>query len=123
MAVGGEFRELVSELLSPVGPIGMRNMFGGTGIYCRGIMFGLIMDDALYFKVDDADRDTYAAAGCQPFTYEGRNGKRVALSYYGVPAWLLDERDEIAAWAGRALAAAERGRPAAPRRRVAAGRR
>jgi DNA transformation protein len=123
MAVGKEFRELVSELLSALGPIGIRNMFGGAGIYCRGIMFGLIMDDALYFKVDDAERDTYVAAGCQPFTYEGRNGKSIALSYYAVPPWLLDEPDEIATWAGRALAAAERSRPAAPRRRAVAGRR
>ncbi len=53
-----------------MGAIGIRAMFGGAGVYCNGVMFGLIADETLHFKVDEANRPDDEAAGVEPFTYE-----------------------------------------------------
>jgi len=37
-------------------------MFGGVGIYCGDLFFGLIDDDTLYFKVDDSNRSDFTHA-------------------------------------------------------------
>ena len=36
MPISPEYREFVAELLAPLGPIGIRNMFGGAGVYYGG---------------------------------------------------------------------------------------
>jgi DNA transformation protein len=115
-----EFHDHVADLLAPLGAIGLRSMFGGAGVYCRGVMFGLIAGDVLYFKVDEANRGDYEQAGAQPFSYESGRGKRVVMSYFEVPARLFEERPSLLDWAAKALDAALRARqPRTERRRVA----
>lgn len=107
MAVSEEFKSHVAELLRPVGPIGIKRMFGGAGVYVGETMFGLIIGDVLHFKVDDSTRESYTKAGCEPFMYD--NGKRrTATSYWQVPEHLLDEQDELLVWARDAVGAARR---------------
>ena len=80
-------------------------MFSGAGIYCDGVIFALVLRDALHFKVDDANRAAYEAEGMQPFTYQAR-GKPVPMgAYWRVPERLLDDPDEMLVWARAALAA------------------
>src|SRR5258708_4108261 len=83
-----------------------------------GIMFALAHDGLIYLK---ADRDMAAAferEGQTPFTYSAKNGKRAVMSYWRVPDRLYDDPDELAQWARRSLAAAQRaGRPTAKRKR------
>ena len=110
----------VRDLLHDWGPVGARRMFGGVGLYRGGVMFGLIFDDTLYFKVDDENRADYEKEGMPPFLYD-RQAKTVALSYYAVPPALLDDGEALASWAEKALAAARR--RAAPDRRRGRGRR
>jgi DNA transformation protein len=99
---------LLKEQLSPLGQIGVRRMFGGAGVYCDGLMFGLIAWDMLYFKADEANRAAYEAEGMEPFTYEAR-GRTVELgSFWRVPERLFDEPEEMAEWARAALGAARR---------------
>ena len=93
------------DLFHHFGRIAVRRMFGGEGIYARDTMFGLVVDDRIYFKVDDATRPVYAAEDCAPFTYM-KEGKRTSLSYYAIPDRLYDDPDALAAWARAALAAA-----------------
>ena len=80
-----------------------RAMFGGYGVYKDGVIFAIVADDALYFKVDGTNRKDYEAAGSRPFTYIAAKRKRVALSYWEVPAEVLDDREKIAEWAGKSL--------------------
>ena len=56
MTVDREFETLLKELLEPVGSVTFRRMFGGLGIFRHGLMFGLVADDRLCFKVDDGNR-------------------------------------------------------------------
>ena len=41
-------------------------MFGGVGLYHRGVFFGIIAGDTLYLKVDDTSRREYESAGMGP---------------------------------------------------------
>src|SRR3990172_800327 len=113
MARSGEFRNLIAERLSALGAVAIRRMFGGAGVYCGDTMFGLVDDDVLYLRVDEGNRDEFLPAGSEPFTYARGGERRIALSYYRAPDHLLDDDEELIAWAKRALAAALRAKNSA----------
>ena len=83
-------------------------MFGGAGIYSGDLFFAILVEDTLYLKVEDGNREPYQARGIQPFAYEGKNGRRATMSYYPVPSELLDDPDAFAPWARQAMDAARR---------------
>jgi len=104
--------EFIRELFTPFRPVTVRRMFGGAGIFCDGLMFALVFDGAIYLKVDDASIPDFEREGSRPFVYTlakspGRVG-RASLAYWRLPERLYDDPDELAVWAGRALAIAER---------------
>ena len=105
MPVNADFAAFLQEQLEPSGPVTIRSMFGGAGLFRDGVMFGLIAYDTLYFKTGDANRGDYEDAGMDPFTYEGKS-KPVAMSYHQVPADLLEDPDGLSEWAHRAFAVA-----------------
>ena len=103
------FQTFVLDLLAPLAPVA-RRMFGGVGIFHGGTMFALLLDDAMFFRVDDNTRSRFADAGCQPFSY-ARRGQKVSLrSYYAVPEELFDQADELLLWAREAVTAARAAR-------------
>ena len=106
MAVSSEYREFVAEQLEMLGPVRIRNMFGGAGVDLDDLMFGLIAAETLFFKVDDRNRSDFEAENCGPFVYEPPSGKPVVMSYYALPDRLYDEPDELIVWARKALDAA-----------------
>lgn len=106
---------LITESLQAVGDVQAKRMFGGYGLFLDGLMFGLVADDVLYFKIDDNNRADFDAAGLPPFTYQ-RQGKFIQLSYRQAPPEVLEESEVAAAWASKALAAAIRSRKP-PRRK------
>jgi DNA transformation protein len=110
------FVDHVCDLLLAQGPVAARRMFGGWGLYLDGVMFALIADERLYFKVDDETQERFAGAGAAPFTYIARN-KTVALSYREAPDGSLEDPDDLLPWARLALEAARRARAAKARKR------
>jgi len=90
---------VVEDLMAEVKGVSARAMFGGHGIYRERTIFGIIVDDVLYFKVDDTNRKEYEAAQSRPFTYRAKGNKKVSMSYWEVPAAILDDRDALAKWA------------------------
>jgi len=105
MAVSAAFSQYILEQLERTGRVTSRRMFGGVGLYCDGVFFGLIDDDTLYFKVNDATRSDYEARGSRPFKpYADR--PEVSMSYYTVPADILDDAEELVIWARRSVAIA-----------------
>lgn len=104
-----EFRDHVLDLLSPLGAVTARRMFGGGGLFLDDTMFCLISDDVLYMKGDELNRADFEAAGMPPFNYE-RGGKTVALSYFEVPPYVMEDSGQMLAWARRAWEAARRAR-------------
>jgi DNA transformation protein len=113
------FREFLLEQLAPLGPVTLRRMFGGAGVFCHGVMFGLVVADALYLRGDEQNRAIFEAAGAPPFSYV-RQGRAVELAYWRVPDQMLDEAEELLVWTRSALAAAQR--VASRKKRTARGR-
>jgi len=104
--------EFIRELFAQFGPVTVRRMFSGAGIFRDGLMFGLIIRDVIYLKVDDTNRADFERESSAPFTYtRGRKSGRPsqhALPYWRLPERLYDDPDELAVWARRAFAVAER---------------
>lgn len=105
MPVSPDYREWVLEQLRPAGAVAARAMFGGVGLYLDGVFFALIADDTLYFKVDDASRGRFEAAGTGPFRPYG--DERV-MQYYEVPPEVLEDRERLVEWVHEAVAVARR---------------
>lgn len=108
MAATSEFIDFVKDQLAPLGHVTTRRMFSGAGVYCDGVIFALILRDALHFKVDDANRSAYEAEGLQPFSYEAKGRIVEVGAYWRVPERLFDDPDEMVEWARAALAAGQR---------------
>lgn len=116
MAASEGFIELLKDVLAGLGPVSIRRMFGGAGVYADGVMFGLVADDTLYLKADAATKAAYEAEGLKPFGY-GSGGKRIDLPYWRIPERLLDDPDEMTEWARTALSVARAGAAAKSRRK------
>ena len=106
MAVTEGFKNFVRDLLADFGPVTIRNMFGGAGIYADGVMFAILVDDTLYLKADEVSARAFAAEGKGPFTYRPKDRAPIAMSYWEAPERLLDDPEELVAWARRAHAVA-----------------
>jgi DNA transformation protein and related proteins len=120
MVASDSFAEFLREQLAPIGRVTMRRMFGKTGVFCTGVMFGMVTNDTLYFRVDDHNRAIFKEAeSVAPLNYE-KKGRTIDLSFWCVPERLLDEPEELVTWARVALAAARR--VAATRERAASRR-
>lgn len=121
MVASDSFAEFLREQLAPLGHITMRRMFGKTGLFCDGLMFGMVRDNTLYLRVDDGNRTIFQEAELfPPLNYEKR-GRAIDLSFWCVPERLFDEPNEFVTWARAALDAAGRvatkRKPAEPTRR------
>ena len=95
MPVTPEYRAYIEDLVEPLGHVTSRRMFGGLGVFYRGLMFALIVNDVLHFKVDDENRPDYEAEGMAPFSYLRKGKKRGLNSYWTVPVDVLDNEDEF----------------------------
>ena len=108
MVASDSFAEVLREQLAPLGHVTMRRMFGKTGVFCDGLMLGMVTDDTLYFRVDDHNRATFEEAEAFPPLNYTKQGTTIDLSFWRAPERLFDEPDELVAWARAALAAARR---------------
>lgn len=96
------------DLLQPLGAVRARRMFGGYGLYLEGLMFGLVADETLYFKVDADSEGDYQKLGMPCFSYL-RQGQSVKIrSFRQAPAEALERGEELCRRAGRAVQAAQR---------------
>jgi DNA transformation protein len=104
MAVGEGYRQFVLDQLSELGRVSARRLFGGVGLYLNDVIFGLIFEDQLYFKTDAASRIEYQKRGMQGFrTQSKERAQDLRMSYFTVPAEVLEDPEILAVWARRAL--------------------
>ncbi len=107
----------IRALFEPVGPVDIKRMFGGHGIYRDGRMMALSVDGGLFMKTDESSRPAFAAAGAKPFTYAKADGSVTALSYWSLPEEAFDDPELLAEWVRLADAAAARAAALKPAKR------
>ncbi len=108
MVASTDFAEFLRDQLARLGRITMRRMFGKTGVFCDGVMPGMVTDNTLYFRVDDQNQGAFAEAQEAPPLNYRKKGSTIDLSFWRAPERLMDEPDELLDWARVALAAARR---------------
>ncbi len=112
--VSDEFRAFVLEQLADVDSVVARSMFGGVGLYSAGVFFGILAANTLYLKVDDRNRAQYEAEGMSAF--KPYADKPMTMSYYQVPAGVLEDADELTTWVQASIRVAASGKPRKTRR-------
>ncbi|MCF7817363.1 MAG: TfoX/Sxy family protein [Kiritimatiellales bacterium] len=101
MPISDEFIAYVLDQFSGWGGVSACKMFGGAGLYRGEKMFGLVADDTAYLKVDDTNRAQFIQAGSLPF--KPYPGKAMTMSYYEIPPEVLEDPEQLAAWAKQSL--------------------
>ena len=101
---------VVGDLLAHLPDTSSRAMFGGWGIYENGVIFGIIFDGGLYFKVDDTNRADFERLGSEPFVYAQGNPKPITLSYWRVPEEIMEEKVKLRQWVERSVRVSRRKR-------------
>ena len=105
MTVSDNFLAFVIEQLAGLGRVRPKRMFGAVGLYADELFFGLIDDNALYLKVDDLSRGDYLALGMGAFRpFPDR--PEYSMSYYQVPADVIEDAEMLASWARNAVGVA-----------------
>jgi DNA transformation protein len=110
-----DFLDYLRELLADGGPVDLRPMFGGHGVYRAGTIVGIVLDETLYLKVDAGTLPRFEAAGCTPCVY-AMKGRALTMSYWSVPAEAMDSPQAMRPWMDLAHAAALR-KPTGRRKR------
>ncbi len=108
MAARSELLDNLVDQLTPLGEARGRPMFGGYGVYLDGLIIGLIAFDSFYLKVDDRNRPDFEAAGSAPFSYDTKSGTNTITAYWEVPADVVEDSDQLRAWALKSLAVSRR---------------
>jgi DNA transformation protein len=96
------FKEFVLDQLSALPDVRAKAMFGAHGLYSGEHFFGILDEGRLFFKTDAKSQADYMARGMGPFTYESK-GKVMTMSYHEVPPEVLDQPQELADWARKAI--------------------
>jgi DNA transformation protein len=103
---GAEDPDHLAELFAGLGPVAVRRMFSGSGIFADGLMIALVVRGVIYLKADADSIPDFEREGLAPFSYQKKSGTHTLKSYWRMPERLYDEPDELADWARRAWAAA-----------------
>ena len=101
------FKDYVLDLLVDFGTVEAKRMFSGWGVYRDGIIFAIITDGELYFKVDKRSQTDYEKYDSHPFTYT-REGRQVSLSYWLLPEEIMEEQEKLFEWAQISIDISER---------------
>ncbi len=100
---------ILYEVFSGISGITHKRTIGGSLIlYKDWVIFGLIADNSLYFKVDAVTKPKYEAMGASPFTYQNKDGDDVALSYYEVPDGVIENKELLKQWIEEAQQVSQR---------------
>lgn len=112
-------KDTIADLFSAFGPVSIRRMFSGYGLYSDGICFALHLRGEFFLKADATTIPAFEAEGVHPFCYNARGRTVTVNSFWQMPQRLYDDPDELATWAGRALDVARRVQAAKPKRKQA----
>ena len=110
MAGRDPFASYCAELLSGLGAVRAKRMFGGHGIYVDDLFIAIVVGETLYLKADEETLARFEAEGCAPFTYTAKGNRRVSMGYRAAPAEAMDSPALMRPWGRLAMDAALRAR-------------
>lgn len=93
------FRDFVLEQLASLDGLRCRKMFGGHGLYWGEHFFGIVYDGRLYFKTHPDTLPDYLSCHAAVFA---PSEKQVLKNYREVPVDILEDAEQLAAWARKA---------------------
>lgn len=105
--LAAEFVAHVTECLRGLGPVEVKRMFGGWGVYREGVFFALVMHETLYLKTDERNRGAFDARGLEAFTFR-KGSEVIETGYRAAPEEALEDPQVMAQWARSAYEAALR---------------
>ena len=109
----------IADIFADFGPVRVRKVFGGHGIYADDVVFAIELRGEIFLKADEVSEAKFKAVGSTPFTYERRsNGKTTTMPYWRMPEIAFDDADELRHWCELALAAGRRAALAKPAGKV-----
>jgi TfoX/Sxy family transcriptional regulator of competence genes len=84
MVASDTYAEFLREQLASLGRVTLRRMFGKTGVFCDGVMLGMVMlgmvtENTLYFRVDEENRATFREAEAFPPLSYAKRGEIIDL--------------------------------------------
>jgi DNA transformation protein and related proteins len=101
----------IAEIFQGLGPVTIKRMFGGKGVYHNSLIVALEVDSEILLKADQQSAADFAAAGSRQWVYDGhKNRKSTAMPYWSIPLSAVDDPEEMSAWAKKAYEAALRSR-------------
>lgn len=103
MSASKEYVMHIIDLLSPLGQITAGRMFGGALLKHKGKQLGIIMGDALYFRVPQELQEKYRSRGSEPFRYSKKTGVVTVNAYWSVPDEVIEDKEALIAWAEEVL--------------------
>jgi len=98
----------IEDMFSVLGPVTIKPMFGGKGIYHKGNIIAVEFQGDILLKADTTTAPAFEAAGATQWAYDGRNGKPVNMPYWSIPAEAFDDSGIMARWVKLAYEAASR---------------
>ncbi len=101
-------RAAIEEMFSALGPVTIRRMFGGKGVYHMGRIVAIEVRDEMLLKADAVSAPVFEAAGARRWAYESKKGKVVNMPYWSIPEDSFDDPDIMARWVRLAYEAALR---------------
>ena len=110
MSADPDFISFIEEQLEPLGLLAAGRFFGGHAFKQDGAQFAMVMGNTLYLRVDDETRPGFREENSEPFSYTTKRGRVIVDSYYAAPERLMDDPDDLVAWAREAIGAARRAR-------------
>lgn len=99
----------IEEMFSALGPVTIKRMFGGKGIYFEGNILAIEIGGDMLLKADEKSAPDFEHAGASQWSYDGK-GKVVKMPYWSIPDDAYDDPDEMARWVRLANEAALRAR-------------
>lgn len=94
------FKDFVLDQLQELPDVEARRMFGSFALYQDETCFAVVSKGKLYFKIDEATVVEYRKRKMKPFR---PNARQTIKSYYQVPVDVLEDSDQLCAWARRAV--------------------
>ena len=93
------FKDFVLDQLRDLPDVTCRAMFGGYGLCCGKVFFGIIHTSRLYFKTNATTAPRYRERAMKPFR---PSDTQTLKNYYEVPVDVLEDAGELTVWAQQA---------------------